>query len=176
MATSNDPAHPHLSLPPGAERHSFPLRFKTHNFGAYCYNTYGCRVLYDDFYHVDEPDDRLLPPSKPEYANRWDGDYLGVKNFPPPAVISWRSLDGEPHRVELDIGVIFHDQRILHNVAERDIPEYVAIGIPNIILVLNDRVISVYIRTRIPLKAPAIPGNQYSTFRDDLVLAYTHTY
>jgi hypothetical protein len=176
MATSNDPAHPHLSLPPGAERHSFPLRFKTHNFGAYCYNTYGGKVLYNNFYHALEPDDKLRPPARPEQRDRWDGDYGGVENFPSPAVVKWRSLDGVEHEASIDIGEIFRDQLILHNVREQDIPEYIAIGTPSIVLVIDDRTINVYMRTFIPLKRPRTPGNTNSDYQDDLILARSYTF
>jgi hypothetical protein len=155
----------------------FPLRFTAHNFDAYCYNTYGCKVLYNNFYHVRDADDKLAePPETPGEQRYWDGHYLGVVNFPSPAQVTWRSLDGSLHQEAIDIGDIFKDQRILHNVSLKDIPDRAYIVAPSIILVVNDRTIRVYMRAHIPLKKPAIPGNKYSTFRDDLVLAYTHAY
>lgn len=174
--STQTPYNAGTAIPADAKKHSFPLRFETHNFGAYCYNAYGCKVLYNNFYHVRTADDQLLPPPKPEHKDRWDGGYLDIRNFPSPAVVTWRSLDGVAHEAKVDIGAIFEDERILHGAAEQDIPQRAYIIAPDIILVINDRAVSVYMRARIPLKKPAIPGNKYSTFRDDLILAYTHTY
>jgi len=164
------------SPPKDSATSDFPLRFTTHNFGAYCYNTYGCKVLYNNFYHVDETDEKRLPPSTQGQRERWTGSYIDVANFPSPAFVTWRALDGTTLDAKVDIGAIFKDKIILHNVRPEDIPEHAYIVDPSIILVVDDRTISVYMRAHIPLKTPAIPGNKYSTFRDDLVLAYQHAY
>jgi hypothetical protein len=150
------------------------LRFSTHNFAAYCFDTMACRVLYNNRYEARE--DKLSLPLTQEFFGRMDAVTLGVANFPPPAVVTWQSKDGMAHEATVDIGEIFKDQRILHNVLEKDIPEDADTDDPGIILVVNDRTISVYMRAFIPLKEPAIPGNEYSYFQDDLVLAYSHTY
>jgi hypothetical protein len=153
------------------------LRFTTHNFAAYCFDTIGCKVLYDNAYEVRNEDGKISPPPHAEdYLTYLDASTLGISNFPPPALVTWRSRDGEAHEATVDIGEIFKDRRILHNVLEKDIPEDADTDGPAIILVVNDRTISVYMRAFIPLKEPTIPGNKYSSGRDDLMLAYSHTY
>ena len=61
-------------------------------------------------------------------------------------------------------------------MAEKDIPERAYIMNPGVILVVNDRNISVYMRVSIPLNEPRVPGNKYSNYQSDLVLAYSHSY
>lgn len=167
MSTSSDSSHP---------RSDFPLKFKAHNFSAYCFETIGCKVLYDNRYDVRDGDDKLSRPLTAEFFSRLDATTLGIRNFPPPAVVTWRSKDGVPHEARIDIGEIFKDRRVLHNVAEKDIPERAYIRDPDVVLVVNDRTISVYMRVSIPLKEPRVPGNKYSNYQSDLVLAYSHSY
>ena len=91
--------------------------------------------------------------------------------------MTWRSLDGVPHEAKVDIGAIFKDERVLHHVPEQDI--YVSrepFSGPEIILVVNDRTISVYMKTMIYLKKPRIPANPNSDIVDETTLAFTHTY
>lgn len=157
----------------------WPLKFVRHNFGAYCYDTIGCKVLYAGFPHgVDNEDDVSPPPSHfgPDHRENWNAGHLALPNFPSPAIVTWRSKDGEAHRAEVDIGEIFKDRLIRHNVPREDIPEGISIGNPGIVLEVNDRTINVYMRAFIPTKELQIPGNRYSGHRDDWVLAWTRTY
>ena len=50
------------------------------------------------------------------------------------------------------------------------------LGDPDIILEVNDRTINVYMRAFVPTRELQIPGNKYSGFRDDLILAWSRTY
>jgi len=156
----------------------WPFRFKRHNFGAACYSTYGCKLVYADLLHLDQPEDELQPSSEsigPDYRDNLSGGRLGIVNFPPPAIVVWRSKDGTPHRTEVDMGAIFKDELILHNVPRNEVGEGSVLE-PEIILEVNDRTINVFMKARIPTKELQIPGNQHSRFRDDLILAYTRTY
>lgn len=153
--------------------------FDGHSFGAYCYNTIGCKVLYDNFYHVKDDENAVAPPPKGAGIQKhWQGRYGGIDNFPPPAVVTWRSLDGTAHEARVDIGKIFKDQQVLHNVpAEKLAWNATKTGMnPDIILVVNDRTISVYMETFVVLKELEIPGNQYSNTRSEPVLAWRRSY
>ncbi|WP_146093041.1 hypothetical protein [Xanthomonas arboricola] len=157
----------------------WPLKFVRHSFGAACYSTYGCKVRYNNFLFIDDPDDKLEVSSASlgaKYPSNLGGGYLGVKNFPPPIEISWRSKDGQAHEAKVDLEEIFHDRLIRHNVKREDIPEGISIGDPEIVLEVNDRTVNVYMRAFIPTKTPQIPGNSRSSFRDDLVIAWTRSY
>ncbi|MCI4567072.1 hypothetical protein [Lysobacter sp. CFH 32150] len=158
-------------------RNEFPLRFKDHNFEAYCYDTIGCSVLYNDFYHVkQEPDEVASPPKMQNYKKYWGGAlYIGIDNFPEPAVVKWKSKDGVPHEAQVDIGNIFKDELILHNVPQEEIPVETAatIGGPDVFLEVNDRTINVYMKAMIALKDTA---TRKSDFRQEVILAWSHTY
>jgi hypothetical protein len=154
-----------------------PLRFSTHAFGTYCYNTIGCKVVYNHKYQIEDDDDRVAPPPRADHLKTWGTREIGIGNFPPPAQVSWKSLDGVPHEASVDIGAIFADERILHHVPEQDIPEGWAHGVsPDIYLIVNDRTIEVYMRSDIATKQEQIPGNRYSNHRQETILVWTRSY
>lgn len=157
--------------------------FDGHSFGAYCYNTIGCKVLYANRYHAGyyirkSDNDVAPPPETPGVQKYWHGGHIGLANFPPPAIVTWRSLDGASHEAHVDIGQIFEDQLVLHNVpADKLAWNATKTGAdPDIILVVNDRTISVYMKSFVPLKAPRVPGNPHSDYQDEAVLAWRRTY
>lgn len=157
----------------------WPLRFEKHSFSAHCYDTSGCSVLYNDEYLVQDPAEKTRPSSAsigPNYQKGWGTvTYGGIENFPAPALVKWKSKDGAEHEAKVDIGEIFRDQRILHNVSREDLPtETVAtVGDPVIILEINNRTISIYMRDVIYLKDTE---SRRSESRDEVILAYSHTY
>lgn len=167
---------------PGPNR--FPLTFKQHDFAAHCYNTIGCEVLYanNNFTRLYSGDVVSPPPPPGDYRKDWSSaGYLGIRNFPAPAEVRWRSLDGVSHEAFVDLGAIFKDERIRYTVPNEQIAKGIfsspgPSGEPGIYLEINDRTVSVFMRAFIPTEAEQIPGNKYSYFRDDLVLAWTHTY
>jgi len=157
----------------------WPLKFVQHNFGVRSYSTYGCIVDYNGFRHLSEPEDELQPAladGHPDALRNASAGYLGVMNFPDPARVRWRSKDGTPHEAEVDIGGIFREQLILHSVPREDIREGVSITNPAIILVVDDRTVSVYMRAFVPTKELQVPGNPHSGHRNDLLLAWSRTY
>ncbi|MET0503841.1 MAG: hypothetical protein ABWZ85_00800, partial [Luteibacter sp.] len=97
------------------------------------------------------------------------------QNFPAPARLSWRSLDGEVHQADIDIEHIFHDRRIVHSpeISVSDVPEHAYFGDPDVIIVVNDRTVSVYMKAFIPLNHTRVPGNPHSNYRDEAILAWT---
>lgn len=171
MSTSNSGNGGHVV------RNEFPLRFKKHNFSAHCYNTIGCSVIYADTYQVkSEPDEVSLPPRTPDYKTNWGGaSHIAIQNFPSPAVVTWKSMDGAAHEAQVDIGKIFKDELILHHVPQEEIPVETAatVGGPDIFLEVNDRTINVYMQSMIFLKdTPA----RKSDFREELILVWSNTY
>lgn len=165
--------HPGADSPASSER----LMFVRHNFGAFCYSTYGCHVTYNGFTHISESDDVLQLSSASlgdKYPANLDASYLSIGNFPEPANVVWRSKDGVKHSASVDIASIFRDQRVLHHVPKGGVDG--DIGDPGIILEVNDRTINVYMKAFVPTRAPQVPGNKHSHFRDDLILAWSKTY
>ncbi len=157
----------------------WPLAFKQHNFVAYCYDTTGCSVLYKDDYYVKDDEDKVTAPSSSygqNYRKNWGGGaQLGIRNFPSPAIVAWSSKDGAKHEAKIDIADIFRDQKILHNVPREELPgDTIAVaGDPTIILEVNNRTINVYMRAAVALKDTE---TRHSDFRDEVILAYSHTY
>lgn len=168
-------------IEPPAQTSAVPLRFKAHSFAAHCYSTQTCSVIYDN-YHFTRPyeDKPSAAPSSPDYKRDWGtASYLGVHNFPAPAEVRWTSHDGVAHEAKVDIGNIFKNELIWHNVPKADMADFYegpVAGEPNIFLEVNDRTINVYMTMLVPTKTEQIPGNQYSYGRDDLFLAWSHTY
>lgn len=159
-----------------------PLRFLRHNFEAKAYNTIKCSVLYDN--HEFTPSATDAPTGRPpsaDYRDRWNyAFYLGVRNFPEPAKVSWTSQDGTSHTATIDLAQIFKDERVLTNVPDDEfVPNMYPQGLfldPSIYLEVNDRTISVYMRALVPTQHRQIPDNEYSDARDDVIVAWTHTY
>lgn len=170
---------PKIEPPP--ETYAVPLRFGSHNFAVHCYNTIGCQVIYDGRYEVEDgPDEVTPPPPSPENLNRaWSSVDIGIDNFPPPAEVKWKSLDGLQHEAKVDMAAIFKDGLVWHKVPKSDMADFYRgpfAGEPSIFLEVDDHTINVYSKMFIPTKTEQTPGNKYSNFRDDLFLVWTHTY
>lgn len=157
----------------------WPLTFKEHSFSARCYDTLTCSVWYAG---LDQGDEKPSPPSTkfgPDYLGNWRGGHIGIRNFPDPAEVTWRSKDGSYLEAVVDIAAIFREELIRHNVPRDDIPELPDgkyRGDPSILLEVNDRAIRVYTRAMIPTRSFRKPGNPYSNFRYDLILVKTYNY
>jgi hypothetical protein len=162
--------------PPSDQDISRPFTFKGHNFGVHCFDTIGCKVFYANRYMVLDAEDKVAPsPKGADYFAKLAASDLDIPNFPPPAVVTWQSKDGVPHKAEIDIAKIFSDRIIRHNVAKEDLPtETIAtLDNPDIVLVVNDRTINVYMRATVYLKdTPARKRER----RDDMILSFTQTY
>lgn len=161
----------------GAEAVQWPLRFVQHSFGAHCFDTIGCRILYSGFTHGVDSVDVVSPPLSSYRGTReqiLSAGHIARRNFPEPARVTWRSKDGASHEADVDIGEIFKDRLVLHNVPREEVLGDV--GDPAIVLEVNDRTINVYMRAFVSTRSLQVPGNKYSGFRNDLVLAWTKTY
>ncbi|CBA15200.1 hypothetical protein [Xanthomonas albilineans] len=91
-APTNEPPGIHLigNLPVDAHGTvhidtSKPIPFAEHAFGAACYDTYGCKVLYDGRYEANDPDDvkQISSASLGDvYPNNLKGNTISIRNFP----------------------------------------------------------------------------------------------
>lgn len=154
----------------------WPLWFIEHEFGAHCFSTLSCVVNYSGFAHgghsprpslesLGRPLDRIL-------RTGW-GPY---RNFPAPAEVRWTSSDGTRLEASVDIAEVFADRMIRHTLAKEEIKEDTSIPPPGVILLVDDRTISVYMSTLIWLKTPRDPENPHSDLHSDLVLVHSKTY
>lgn len=157
----------------------WPLKFKEHTFTTACYSTQICRVWYAGVWSGFR---KPMPPSSkygPKYLDHIRGGHVGIANFPEPAEVTWRSMDGTNHQAYIDVGAIFRDEIARHNVPREevsDLPHGELTIDPLILLEVNDRTIRVYMRTYVPTRHFQIPGNAYSDSRDELILAKTYHY
>ena len=122
MTAPSSPDH----LPPPPQTFSVPLRFDEHNFSTYCYNAHDCQVIYNNrgFFSSATPHEKsgwFPPPSSPDYRKNWNASHAGISNFPAPAEVRWRSLDGTELHAFVDIGRIFAEQLIWHQVDAAEI-------------------------------------------------------
>lgn len=163
-------------LPPSLNRaEDGPLRFWQHNFGAYCFSTWGCRIRYGSLLVEDHAPTEWMEPIEAAAGDmrlRMKGGHLAIKNFAGPVVIDWHDSHHAPLHLEIDLADLFADGLIRHNVGRGDIAEGVSIGDPDIIVEVNDRTVRVYMRAHIPLKRPRDPGNPYSNFVDENVQVF----
>jgi hypothetical protein len=152
-----------------------PYRFWQHNFGAYCFDTWGCRVTYGPHRVLDQPESRQFPPAPPGYLDAMDAGWLGLKNFEGPVVLDWKSKDRTPLHLELDLARIFADGLIRYRVADELIDPDASAPDPGIVVEINDRTVRVYMDAFLSLKAPRTPGNPHSNYADDKVLVFERT-
>lgn len=163
-------------------REPWPLRFDSFNFGATCYHTLRCCVIFSRANHVSEQDD--INPSGEPYAADWKdhwtvGYIISAEDvFPPPAVIRWTAMDGVERRTKIDLEEIFPERLILHNAREEEVME--GWGLEHrhveILLEVNDRTINVYMRAWVALKQRRDPNDRMSDDLRDLILAWTKTF
>lgn len=160
---------------------AYPLHFKKHSFEAYCYNTRDCQVIYAGVNQSAYATGKLTsaPPS-PDYRKKWPfASHIGIQNFPEPAQVAWTTLSGERLEASIDLGEIFKEELVLHEVPEEEIKDQAFKGpvpSPSIYLEVNDRTISIYMKVLIPTKHEQIPGNKSSQFRSDVVKAWSKSY
>jgi len=102
-----------------------------------------------------------------------------IRNFPPSAVVTWRSKGGQAHMAEIDIGEIFQDELVRHNVSREemaDLPDGQYQDEPAIILEVNNRTVRVYMKAYIPTRRPQTPNEPNSDGKYDLLLVKTYTF
>lgn len=153
-----------------------PTHFRHHAFSAECGNTRSCKVLYANRYQVNELEDGTVSPLMDGVMKSARHAQIGIRNFPGPAVVSWRSLDGERHESEIDIASLFKHRVVLHAEPVEEIEDDSVNGEPTVLLVVNDRTVQVFMQSMVYLKkAPDKPDESYKA-RHDSVLAYSKTY
>lgn len=154
----------------------WPLWFPFHDFGSYCFSVQACSITYAGLTNASEsprPSVESLPSPLEKVLSAGRGP---IRNFPPPAEVSWTSRDGASLSARVDMAEIFADRMIHHPVDREDIRENSMIPPPGIILVLDDRTISVYMSSWIPLKELQDPSNPYSALHTGVELVHSKTY
>ncbi|WP_363798494.1 hypothetical protein ABU614_01240 [Lysobacter firmicutimachus] len=175
------------SSPASTVSFPWPLTFDEFSFGVRCYNTLASNILFMDhqFALDDEVDGPSGSPVSSEWKDRWMAGFIvGPETMPPgPVEIRWTSLDGVSHHAEVDlIGDIFPTREVRHNVPKEDVNEEWAhfehgkVGAPQILMEINDRTVSVYMKAHVLTKSFPIPGRTDVRSRLDLILVWSKTY
>jgi hypothetical protein len=163
----------------------WPLRFDRYSFGARCYNTLRCSILFKNYQfslHEVEPSGQ---PYALDWKDHWEASFIVMDRMDvpmPPVDVDWTALDGVERSAVIELDEIFRDRRILHNVARENVDEYWAVhGIAgrghdaDIFLEVNDCTINVYVKAHVYTKPhPSSPDTRGMV--DDLMLAWTRTY
>lgn len=152
-----------------------PLRFWQHNFGVYCFDTWGCTVRYGAEVVVEQPKDELRPSIASLPGNvlkRMNGTIGPYRNFQGPLFLDWLDKSRNPLHLRLDLDQIFADGLIRHAVAQAEIRADATVLNPDIVVQIEDRTVRLFMRALIPLKRPAIPGNRLSDSIDENVLVH----
>jgi hypothetical protein len=151
------------------------IPFYDHSFGARCFDTLRCRVLYGNAYIVNSgsPSGPFTERDRNNLSGGW-----GNLEFPSVARVMWTSKDGTNHDEKIDLGEIFRSRMVRYppDLDVSDVKISVPPSAPDIVLVVKDRSISVYMRAWISLLRPRFPGRKYSDFRHDPVVAYSQTF
>jgi hypothetical protein len=151
------------------------IPFYDHSFNARCFDTLRCRVLYGNAYIVNSgsPTGPFTERDRRNLRGGW-----GNLEFPSVARVTWTSKDGTNHDEKIDLGAIFHSG-LVHYAPDLDVNDVhisVPPSAPDIILVVEDRSIRVYMKAWIWLLHPTDPTNKFTNVRTDVVVAYSHTF
>ncbi|MCC8446358.1 hypothetical protein [Xanthomonas translucens] len=170
----------------------WPLRFDSYSFGARCYHTLRCSIVFDKQQHTSSD---LDSPSGEPYASDWKDHWTGgfgsteefeTRGFPSTVDIRWTAMDGVERYVEIDLEKVFPGHLILHNVPKEDVDEFwMSYGYSGngrfhiyILLEVNDRTINIYMKARVLTKHLVDPEHDphRKISRSELVLAWTGNY
>jgi hypothetical protein len=151
------------------------IPFYDHSFGASCFDTLRCRVLYGNAYIVNSgsPSGPFTERDRQNLSGGWAN-----LDFPSVARATWTSKDGTNHDEKIDLGAIFRSGMVRYapDLNVNDVHISVPPSAPDIILVVEDRSIHVYMKAWIWLLHPTDPTNKFSNLRTDAVVAYSHTF
>lgn len=156
----------------------WPLWFVQHRFGSKCFSVRDCTITY-----AGQRIEKMSSGPRPSIESLGfpleqilRGSHTGIVNFPPPAQVDWVAMDGTRLNADVDIADIFKDRLLVHSTPKDAIREEGTIPPPDIILVVDDRRIDVYMRTYLFLKELRDPRNPNSAFRSEVVRVYSREY
>ena len=165
-------------------REPWPLRFDSFSFGADCYHTLKCVVVFARKHQVPE-NIQIGPSGEPHSADwkeHWHASHAisADEVFPSPAKVRWTAMDGVERTTEIDLEKVFPERLILHNAREEEVKQ--GWGLERhardveILLEVNDLTINIYMRGWVVLKQQRDPSVRNSDSLRDLMLAWTKTF
>lgn len=156
----------------------WPLWFVQHQFGSKCFSVQGCTVSYAGrrVGSLTSGPRRSVESLGLPLEKVVRGNHSGIVNFPPPAKVEWIAMDGTRLSASVDIAEIFKDRLLVHTTPREAILEDSFVPPPDIVLVVDDRRIDVYMRTQLFLKELKDPTNPYSNYRSEVVRVHSREY
>lgn len=156
----------------------WPLWFVQHRFASKCFSVHDCTVSY-----AGQRIEKMTTGPRPSVESLGfplekilSGSISGIVNFPPPAKVDWVAMDGTHLSATVDMAEIFKDRLLVHSTPREAILEHGTIPPPDIVLVVDDRRIDVYMRTYLFLKELRDPTNPHSNFRSEVVRVHSREY
>jgi len=159
----------------------WPLRFSNFAFGGEAFNVKACRVIYGNnfFYEWKE----LQPSPAPDWLRdpyiSWSNSYHPF----PKLDVQWTSLDGDAHKVVLDLEKMLRKREVLTKVRIDEIPDNWLIGEREegnthlaLLLEINDRTLRLHMASPIAIKIEHPTEEHRHDFRRDWVLAWVKDY
>ena len=159
----------------------WPLQFKNFSFYGGAFNVKACRIIYGNafFREWNEPP---LPP-EPGWMDNWRVHWVNAYLPFPKLDVQWTSLDGDVHKVILDLEKMLRKREVLHKVPVSDMPDNWLIGRGEkddvhleLLLEVNDRTLRLYMASPIAIKIEHPTEEHRHDFRKDWVLAWTKDY
>jgi hypothetical protein len=144
------------------------LKFSTHDFGILCYGGIAnLEIVYAGSPHelcFDTPAREKLPSDEKRVPGFLSGSYPA---FAGPVEMEWNARDGIHLTHTIDLDEVFKDRVVLHTADSARIYEAKPIsgGEPTIIVEVNDRTVSVYMKVSLQLVRadPTDTGRDRST-------------
>jgi hypothetical protein len=144
------------------------LKFSTHDFGILCYGGItNLNLVYGGSGHnlcIKSPGREKLPSDETRVPGFLSGSYPA---FAGPVEMEWNARDGTHLTHTIDLDEVFKDRVVLHTADSARIYEAKPIsgGEPTIIVEVNDRTVSVYMKVSLQLVRadPTDTGRDRST-------------
>ena len=159
----------------------WPLLFKNFSFYGGAFNVRACRIIYGNAFFREWKE--MPPPPEPDWMDNWRVHWVNAYLPFPKLDVQWTSLDGERHKVILDLEKMLRKREVLHKVLVSDMPDNWLIGrgekddIPlDLLLEINGRTLRLYMKATIAIKIENPTEEHRHDFRRDWILAWTKDY
>lgn len=167
------------------ERHGlpklWPLRFKNFAFGGEAFNVKACRIIYGNNFFNEWKELQPAPAAdwlRDPYIS-WSNSYHPF----PKLDLQWSSLDGEQHKVILNLEKMLRKREVLTKVRVDEMPDNWLLGRGEkddihleLLLEINDRTLRLYMKATVAIKIEHPTEEHRHDFRRDWMLAWTKRY
>ena len=158
----------------GCTKMDKPLTFSQHNVGTLLFSASSLKIRYGSLRRNISPDELTRAKNDKDDLSL-GGPALGYRAFGAPLEVEWKSADGTPYAVKLDLEKIFPGHKVLHNEDPATFdPSMPLVMDPTIIVEVNDKTLTLYLDSFIGVLPPD-PGHVRNVKRNRLI-AYQKTF